>query len=100
MKAKLIAYYHRLKPIGLLFVPNIKTVVLLYVLLMILLKRHTANTFVVNLIGDYLIAFHNLLSKDCVANRLTTFAIIVCAGYFAYRNRRYFHRRCRGLSKR
>lgn len=85
MKAKIIEFYHRLKPIGLLFVPNIKTVVLLYVILMILLKRHTTNTFVAKLIGDYLTAFFNLLKKDCVANGLTTFTVIVCTGYFAYR---------------
>ena len=77
MKAKIIEFYHRLKPIGLLFVPNIKTVVLLYVILMILLKRHTTNTFVAKLIGDYLTAFFNLLKKDCVANGLTTFTVIV-----------------------
>lgn len=46
MIEKIIEYYHKVKPIGLLFVPNIKTVALLYVLLMVLLKRHTANTFV------------------------------------------------------
>ena len=85
MIEKIIEYYHKVKPIGLLFVPNIKTVALLYVLLMVLLKRHTANTFVANLIGDYLTSFCNLLSRDIVANGLTTFAIIVCASYFAYR---------------
>ena len=85
MKKKLIEYYNIIKPIGLLFVPNIKTIALLYILLMILLKKHNANAFFDNLFGDYLTAFYDLLSEDCVANVLTTFAIVACVAYFSCR---------------
>ena len=84
-KDMLMDYYLRVKPIGLLLVPDIKTIGMLYVLLMIMVKRHTANTFIANLIGNHLTSFYNLLSKNDVANGLTTFTVVVCGVYFVYR---------------
>lgn len=85
MKSKIKEFYRIIKPIGLLFVPSIKTIVLVYALLIVILKRNTVNNFVNKLIGEYLKAFSDLLSKNCVANWLTLLFFVICGGYLSYR---------------
>lgn len=77
-KCVIKSYIERAKPIGLLFVPNMKTVLLLYVLLMFLMVSHVVNAFVGDKLGDYFIVVYDYLSEHCLANWLTFVTLSLC----------------------
>lgn len=60
------------KPIWILFVPSIKTIVLIYVLMMLLVLRTRVNEFYYSLLVNQLNDLYELLTNDRCANILTT----------------------------
>lgn len=72
--------FKTVKPIGRLFIPNVKTLVLIYALLLLLVLRSHIDSFLFNHFGSSLSYFHSLLSNNCLINWATTiFLIIVSA---------------------
>lgn len=72
--------FKKVKPIGRLFIPNVKTIVLLYVLMLLLVLRCGIDNFLLKNVGSYLTDFHSLLCNNCLINWATTiFLTIVTA---------------------
>lgn len=64
------------KPIWLWFIPNIKTILLVYVLGMALLLRKPIDSYLTTHIGEQLTFFYRLMSSDTLVNLLTTVLVI------------------------
>lgn len=76
--AKVKSLIRRIKPVGLLFIPNIKTILFLYVLLIFLMVSHVVNSFVGDKLGDCFIVVCDFLSTHCLVNWLTIVTLILC----------------------
>ena len=67
------------KPTWLLMIPNFKTLGLVYVLLMLLLARHSISMFIINKLDRYLLPISNFLSTNLIANWVTfIYFVIIC----------------------
>jgi len=73
------------KPYTRLFVPNIKTLVLLYILSMVLLLRDKIYVFLSEQIGEQMSSFYHLLDENSFANWITTLLLVVVGFYFSCR---------------
>lgn len=73
------------KPIWLLFIPSIKTIVLIYVLMMLLVLRTRVNEFYYSLLVNQLNDLYELLTNDRSANILTTLLVVVVGSYIVFR---------------
>lgn len=85
IKEKFHKAIRKSKPIGLLFFPDIKTIVLVYVLVIALYFRQNIDTFVFSLVGEHMKSFYELLSKNVFANWLTVLFVILTGGIITYR---------------
>ena len=85
MNKKLHKVISKFKPIGLLFVPDLKTIVLFYVLVMALLFRRSIDTFVSTLVGEQMKVFFGILTKNEFANWITVLFIFLVVGIITYR---------------
>lgn len=73
------------KPVARLFVPNIKTLVLLYFLAMVLLLRDKINTFICEQVGGYITTFYTLLCHNKAVNLITTLLFVFLGIYISWR---------------
>ena len=75
----------RAKPILLLLKPNITTVALGYLLLVVLLLQNEINSFLAEHWGTQMSAIYSLLSTHTALNWITAILLVVCAGYSIHR---------------
>ena len=75
-----------LKPIGRLFFPNFRTIVLLYVLILALLFRERISGFFAQHLGSYLVDFNSLLNTSAWANWFTTIFLLIGGGWLVKRD--------------
>lgn len=75
----------KVKPVGLLFFPNIKTLILIYVLSTALVLRNKVDSWVYSLIGEQLKRIHDLLECYVTVNLLTIALFLIIGFKTAYR---------------
>ena len=73
--------YLALKPVGRLFFPNYRTIVLVYVLVLSLFSRERISGFFAQHFGNYLVDFNLLLNTRAWANWATTVFLIISGSY-------------------
>ena len=69
--------FQKANPIGRLFIPNVKTIVLAYVLLLLFVLRSSIDGFLLKHIGSYITDFYSLLSNNCLVNWATTISLTI-----------------------
>ena len=78
-------WIRKTKPIWLWLVPNIRTILLVYVLAMALIVRRSIDVYLSNSIGTHLSIFYELITTKAVVNLLTSTLIVVCGIFIIVR---------------
>lgn len=73
------------KPIWLWLVPNIKTIILVYVLAIVLITRQSIDKFLSANIGEQLKSVYELITANATINLLTSSLIVICGIFIAIR---------------
>ena len=82
----LMKSFKKVAPIGRLFIPNVKTLVLLYVLLLLFVLRSSIDSFLLKHLGSYLTAFYSLLENKILINWATTIALALTSAVLVKRH--------------